>query len=473
MSYQNYPPYGAPPAGHSPQPYQQYLPTQTPYPQKSYGAPPQQPPYSPQQQPYQHYPPRQGSYPQQQPYGAPPSCPPGHFPPPQSSPYPPSQSGYSQPPYGAPPPGAQPQYGAPMGYGQPTPPSAGYDLNLPSPPRIPYDGREDAQKLRKAMKGFGTDEATLIEVLHNKGPLQIEVLRQAFSDTFKRKLLADVESETSSYFREGLAAIIRGPLIQDCHLLYSAMDGVGTKEKYLTEVLMGRSNADINAIKSMYQRRYKRSLAGDIKGDLSMKTEDHFLMVLEANRNEESAPVIPRDVDRDVASIWNATEAIRGHDAKTVCEIFTKRNDAQLRAINHTYQQQHGKPLEWVIKKVSDIITNVFRNLTDSLDKKFSGHMEDALLYQLRSASDKAMRDANLMEESMKGFGTKDKLLVARVVRCHWDPKHMDQVKGAYQHAYRRSLASRISADTSGYYEKLMVKCVECSNLVQPGYTWF
>lgn len=342
-----------------------------------------------------------------------------------------------------------------MGYGQPTPPSVGYDLNLPSPPRIPYDGRADAQALRKAMKGFGTDEATLIEVLHNKGPLQIEVLRQAFSDTFKRKLLADVESETSSYFREGLAAIIRGPLIQDCHLLYSAMDGIGTKEKYLTEVLMGRSNADINAIKSMYQRRYKRSLAGDLKGDLSMKTEDHFLMVLEANRNEESAPVIPRDVDRDVAAIWNATEAIRGHDAKTVCEIFTKRSDAQLRAINHTYQQQHGKPLEWVIKK------------------KFSGHMEDALLFQLRTASDKAMRDANLMEDSMKGFGTKDKLLVARVVRCHWDPKHMDQVKGAYQHAYGRSLASRISADTSGYYEKLMVKCVECSNLVQPGYTWF
>lgn len=252
-----------------------------------------------------------------------------------------------------------------MSYGQPTPPSAGYDLSLPSPPRIPYDGREDAQALRKAMKGFGTDEATLIDVLHKKGPLQIEVLRQAFSDIFKRNLLADVESETSSYFREGLAAIIRGPLIQDCHLLYTAMDGVGTKEKYLTEVLMGRSNADINAINSMYQRRYKRSLAGDLKGDLSMKTEDHFLMVLEANRNEDSVPVIPQDVDRDVAAIWNATEAIRGHEAKTVCEIFTKRNDAQLRAISHTYQQKHGKALEWVIKKVSEIVVNMTKYLTD------------------------------------------------------------------------------------------------------------
>ncbi|KAI9644810.1 hypothetical protein NHQ30_006837 [Ciborinia camelliae] len=448
MSYQNYPPYGAPPAGHSPQPYQQYPQTHSPYPQNQpYGAPPQQPPYPP-QQPFQQYP-------QQQPYGAPQPGPSGYYPPPQQSPYPPSQSGYPQQPYGAPSPGAQPPYGAPMSFGQPTPPSVGYDLSLPSPPRIPYDGRADAQALRKAMKGFGTDQATLIEVLHNKGPLQIEVLRQAFNDTFRRKLLADVESETSSYFKEGLAAIIRGPLMQDCHLLFTGMAGIGTKEKYLTEVLMGRSNADINAIKSMYQRQYKRSLASDLKGDLSMKTEDHFLMVLEANRNEDSAPVIPHDVERDVAAIWNATEAIRGHEAKTVCEIFTKRNDAQLRAINHTYQQKHGKPLEWVIKK------------------KFSGHMEDALLYQLRTASDKAMRDANLLEESMKGLGTKDKLLVARVIQCHWDPRHMDQVKGAYQHAYGRSLTSRISADTSGHYEKLMVKCVEFSNLVQPGYTWF
>ncbi|KAA8567092.1 hypothetical protein MFRU_007g02010 [Monilinia fructicola] len=470
MSYQNYPPYGAPPAGlapqsgyppqipprHSPQAFQQYPPSLSPYPQSQpYGAPSQQSPYPPQQQPYQPYPPQHGSYPQHQPpYGAPPPGPTGQYPPPQQQPYPPPQSGYPQQPYGAPAPAAQTPYGAPTSYGQPTPPSPGYDLSLASPPRIPYDGRADAQALRKAMKGFGTDEATLINVLHNKGPLQIEVLRQAFSDLFKRKLLADVESETSSYFREGLAAIIRGPLMQDCHLLYTGMDGIGTKEKYLTEVLMGRSNADINAIKSMYQRRYKRSLAGDLKGDLSMKTEDHFLMVLEANRNEDSAPVVPRDVDRDVAAIWNATEAIRGHEAKVVCEIFTKRNDAQLRAINHTYQQKHGKPLEGVIKK-------------------FSGHMEGALLHQLRTATDKAMRDANLLEESMQGFGTKDKLLVARVIRCHWDPRHMEQVKGAYHHAYKRSLSSRIAADTSGDYEKLMVKCVECSSLVQPGYSWF
>jgi annexin A7/11 len=238
-----------------------------------------------------------------------------------------------------------------MSYGQPTPPSPGYEL-LPQLPSIPYNADLDARALRKAMKGFGTDEKTLIDVLHNKGPLQIEVLRETFFNMFKRRLLADVESETSSWFREGLAAIIRGPLLQDCHLLYNAVDGLGTKESLLNEVLLGRSNADIRAIKTTYEKRYRRKLVNDIKGDLSADTEKHFLMVLEANRNEDSAPVIPQEVDRDVATLWGATEAIRGKQRMTVCEIFTKRNDNQLRAIAHTYQQKHGKPLEWVIKKV-------------------------------------------------------------------------------------------------------------------------
>lgn len=83
--------------------------------------------------------------------------------------------------------------------------------------------------------------------------------------------------------------------------------------------------------------------------------------------------------------------------------------------------------------------------------------MEDALLYQLRTATDKAMRDATLLEDAMSGAGTKDALLTSRVIRAHWDRNHMQQVKGAYQHKYHRSLSSRIKSETSGDYEKLLV----------------
>jgi annexin A7/11 len=86
--------------------------------------------------------------------------------------------------------------------------------------------------------------------------------------------------------------------------------------------------------------------------------------------------------------------------------------------------------------------------------------MEDALLYQLRAGRDRIMRDAMLLEDAMSGAGTKDLLLINRVVRCHWDRNHMNQVKAAYRQRYGRDLVSRIKGETSGDYEKLLVACV-------------
>lgn len=292
------------------------------------------------------------------------------------------------------------------------------------------------------MKGFGTDEKALIQVLCRLDPLQAVAVREAYHRRFGRHLLQDVQSETSSWFEEGLCAVIRGPLMQDCHLLYTAMEGPGTNEEILNDVLLGRSNADLRAIKELYHKLYHKSLEAAVKGDLSMKTERHFMMVLAANRNEESTPVVPQQIEQDVTEIYKATEGKVGTDELLVCDILTHRSDAQIGAIAYTYQQRYSRSLETVIKK------------------EFSGHMEAALLYQLRTGTDRAMRDAMLLEDAMTGAGTKDRLLVNRVVRCHWNKNHLQNVKGAYQHKYRTSLAQRIKGETSGDYERFLLACI-------------
>ena len=86
--------------------------------------------------------------------------------------------------------------------------------------------------------------------------------------------------------------------------------------------------------------------------------------------------------------------------------------------------------------------------------------MEMALIHQLRSGTDKVMRDVDLLEDAMAGAGTKDALLTNRVVRMHWDRNHMEQVKVAFKQTYRRSLKSRIEGETMGDYEKLLVACI-------------
>jgi len=445
---QQYPP--PPQAGYGGSPYPpqggQYPPPAGP-PPGQYGAPPPQQGGYYQQPPPSQYPPQGGYYP-------PPAGPPtGQYPPPTGPPpgqygapppIPPSPYGHSPAPggYGAPPPGPPPgqQYGAPppQHYGPPTPPSLGY-----GPPQIiQWDGSPDAAAARAAMKGFGTDEKALIRCLATKDPLQIDAIRSAYNRNFKRDLEQDVRKETSSWFQKGLVSIVRGPLRSDIYNLYEAMDGVGTKESVLNDVLLGRSNADMQAIKSAYQQTFKRRLEDDVKGDLSMKTERHFLIVLGANRAEDSAPVVPQQVDSDVMELYKATEGKLGTDEMLVCSILSTRNDNQIRAINQAYEQKFRRKLEDVIKR------------------EFSGHMEDALLFQLRHAVDKYMHAAQLLEDSMAGLGTKDHLLVARVVRFHWDQNFLANVKGAYQARYHRSLAGRIKGETSGDYERLMLACI-------------
>lgn len=292
------------------------------------------------------------------------------------------------------------------------------------------------------MKGFGTDEKALIRTLATKDPLQVATIRDAYQRIHRRNLEADVKSETGGRLEEGLLAIIRGPLLHDVYMLRDAMAGLGTKEAVLNDVLLGRSNADINAIKSTYQRTFNRRLEADLKGDLSMKTERHFMVVLGATRAEDAAPVVKAEIDRDVGDLYNATEGKVGTDEMKVCSILSTRNDNQIRAIAHEYQQKYARSLEDVIRR------------------EFSGHMEDALLFQLRSGMDKYMHGAQLLEEAMAGMGTEDTLLISRVIRFHWDRTFMSNVRGAYEKKYHKNLASRIKGETSGDYERLMLACI-------------
>ncbi|KAL1964437.1 hypothetical protein VTN77DRAFT_6995 [Rasamsonia byssochlamydoides] len=415
--------------------------------------PPSHSPHSPHGYPpaqgHSPYPPPPGGYyPPQQPgtYGYPPAPPappapyggssPGY---PYAQQYPPQQ-GYG-PPYGPPqgPPQYPPQYGAPYPPVAPAMPSLEY-----VPGQVaPGDFRADAEALRKAMKGFGTDEATLIRVLSRLDPLQVAAVREAYSRHIGRDLYKDVKSETSGYFQQGLLAIIEGPLMYDAELVRDAVKGLGTKEWLLNDVLLGRSNADLNAIKNAYQHKFQRSLQRDVQDDLSAKTEGLFTKVISATRHEESAPINSQYIESETKSIYDATQGRIINNVGEVCAIFAQSSDNELRAINQAFNSRYNTSLE------------------KHIERQFSGHMKDALLYMLRTALDPAMRGAVLLEECMKGAGTKDYKLVVRIVRLHWNRQHLDQVKRAYQHRYHRDLRDRVRGETSGDYQRLMLALLE------------
>lgn len=323
--------------------------------------------------------------------------------------------------------------------GAPAAPSLGY---VPGQ-TAPGDFRREADTLRKAMKGIGTDEKALISVLSRLDPHQMAGVRATYSQHIGRDLTKDIKSETSGHFEQGLLAVVDGPLMHDVHWAHEAVKGLGTKEWLLNDILLGRSNADLNAIKSAYERTYHKSLQKDVDDDLSFKTAELFVNVLRAQRHEESVPVNPATIEADVRSIHDATAARMVNNAGEVCGIFSRASNAELRAIDQGFQGRYQVPLE------------------RHIEKEFAGHMKDALLFMLRTAKDPAWRDAMLLEECMAGAGTKDERLVVRVVRVHWDREHKEMVKRAYRHHYGKDLVQRVRGETSGDYGKLMVALLE------------
>jgi len=66
----------------------------------------------------------------------------------------------------------------------------------------------DCHQLRTAMKGLGTNEDTLIEILASRSNERINQIKQRYQQLYNKNLIKDVESDTSGLFRKILLALL-------------------------------------------------------------------------------------------------------------------------------------------------------------------------------------------------------------------------------------------------------------------------
>lgn len=325
----------------------------------------------------------------------------------------------------------------PQQFNQASRPSPGYGGEVAQGNAVP-----DVEALGKAMTGFRKDHDTVVRILTKQSPAEMALLRNTFA---QRNGGTTLESKVDSYSRgnygDVLLQLVRGPLMADVYNVNKAIKGLGTKEDMLNDVLVGRSNADMQAIKAGYQQVFNKSMESDVEGDLSLKTKTMFQLIMRASRTEESAPYNAVQINQDAEAIYRSTGALTTVQ-ETVFTILTQRSDNQIRAIAIEYQNKYKESLD------------------HSIESKFSGHMRDALLLCVGRAVDRAKTDAYGLEDTMKGLGTKDNLLVNRLVRIHWDKGHTDQVKKAYKHFFKRDLIERVRGETSGDYRSALVGCL-------------
>ena len=121
-------------------------------------------------------------------------------------------------------------------------------------PAPDFDANQDAHALRKAMKGFGTDENTLINIICRRSNQQLQEVQRQYKTHFGKDLIEDIKSETSGNFENLLVGLLRPIVDFYCTELCTAMSGIGTDEDVLVEILCTLSNTEIHTIKNAYLR---------------------------------------------------------------------------------------------------------------------------------------------------------------------------------------------------------------------------
>ena len=224
----------------------------------------------------------------------------------------------------------------------------------------------DAYCLYKAMKGLGTNEGVLIEIIGTRNCQQLQEIKDIFEREYKNSLENWVKGDTSGNFRLLLIALLQcnrsnnpNPDINQCQAdaqaLYRAGEGRwGTDEATFIRIFANRSAAELACINQCYMKIKGKGLLNAIDKEFS------------GDIRKLLQTVVGGLLDIHGYFAMRIREAVKGlgtNDSRLVRVIVT-RCEIDLPQIKQAYQRIYQRDL---LRDVRDDTSGYYREILTSL----------------------------------------------------------------------------------------------------------
>ncbi|XP_029940599.1 annexin A1-like [Salarias fasciatus] len=300
-----------------------------------------------------------------------------------------------------------------------------------------FSASNDASVLNNAIKSKGVDEDVIISVLVRRNNEQRQKIKAVYEASTGHKLDTDLKEALRSDLEDVTLALLLAPALFDSYLIRKATKRLGTDEKILVEILVTRTNQEIQEIKRVYKEVYGPDLEHVITDETEGDFRKALLALLSPNRDENT------EVDMDLVREDAKTLFEKGESCGDICEetfinILTKRSGPQLRRTLQYYKDNLG-----------DI------SLPKLMREELRGDIKDCFLALVKCAWNKPAYFAEKLHDAMKGHGTcEDTLIRILVSRSEIDLK---KIVEEYRGMYGRPIQEDILHDTKEHFREVLL----------------
>jgi len=226
----------------------------------------------------------------------------------------------------------------------------------------------DCYSLNKAMKGLGTNEDTLIEILSTRKNYYINLIKQRYKEIYGKSLESELSSELSGDLKKVMLTLSSGtrsentnPKEEECESLAEKLYKAGEKrwgtdEKVFYEILTKSSFEELKSIDKIYKNKYKHGLIKAIDKEFSgkMKKLLQTIVAISVSPSEYFA-----------TRIFNAVDGLGTKDTVLIRTIVT-RNEIDISRIIDFYQKMFKRDM---IKDIEGDTSGNYKKLLVELCK--------------------------------------------------------------------------------------------------------